>query len=154
MSKVTYTDKIDITVSQLADVYKIKAADVNELKTSINALYDEQGGWGDYNNSSSTQQNLVADTWLELTNDGAGLLTDETELPPNVTTLFTPNAADFSEIAQGRQLSMRVDLSFQSLSNNTHLDIRASFKNSSGVEVYNVGIYDGDYKRTSKGYVR
>jgi len=40
MAKITYTDKEDNTTSSLPAIKKARAADFNEIKTSVNVLYD------------------------------------------------------------------------------------------------------------------
>jgi len=74
MAKITFTNKTDNTTSALADIYKVSAADVNEIKTSVNALYDTLGGFAFYEDAttSGTPINLTAATWTDLTNDKAG----------------------------------------------------------------------------------
>lgn len=44
MAKITFTDKTDNSTSALADIYKVTASNVNEIKTSVNGLYDTLGG--------------------------------------------------------------------------------------------------------------
>ena len=74
MAKITFTDKTDNSTSALADIYKVTAANVNEIKTSVNAIYDTLGGFAFYEDAttSGTPINLAADTWTDLTNDKAG----------------------------------------------------------------------------------
>jgi len=42
MPKITYTNKSNATVSDLPDVNKVTAADMNEIKVSVNQLYNVQ----------------------------------------------------------------------------------------------------------------
>ena len=74
MAKITYTTKIDNQTSALPAINKVAAADLNEIKTSVNAAYDKFGGFAFYEDAttSGTPINLTADTWTDLTNDKAG----------------------------------------------------------------------------------
>ena len=87
MSKITYTDKVDNTVSQLPDINKVKAADLNEIKESVNAIYDDKGGFANYEDTAtlSTPIVLSADTWTNITNDKQGEHTTEVYKPAYVT---------------------------------------------------------------------
>jgi len=42
MAKITYTDKVDSITNPLPAINKVVSADLNEIKTSVNALYDGQ----------------------------------------------------------------------------------------------------------------
>ena len=74
MAKITFTNKTDNQTSALAEIYKVTAANVNEIKTSVNDLYDDQGGFAFYEDAATsvTPINLTQDTWTDLTNDKAG----------------------------------------------------------------------------------
>ena len=87
MAKITFTNKTDNTTSGLADIYKVTAANVNEIKTSVNALYDTLGGFAYYEDAATTGTpiNLTAATWTDLTNDKAGSGTLTTYKPSYVT---------------------------------------------------------------------
>lgn len=42
MSKISYTDKVDLyTDTSIADINKVKASDMNSIKTIVNDNYDE-----------------------------------------------------------------------------------------------------------------
>ena len=41
MGKVTFSNKIDLTVSGIAEVNKVTASNINEVKSSINQAYDD-----------------------------------------------------------------------------------------------------------------
>ena len=74
MAKITFTDKTDNQTSALAEIYKVTASNVNEIKTSTNALYDTLGGFAFYEDTATTATpiNLSQDTWTDLTNSKAG----------------------------------------------------------------------------------
>ena len=40
MAEITFTDKQSYFTSPFADIYKLTASNVNEIKDSVNALYD------------------------------------------------------------------------------------------------------------------
>jgi hypothetical protein len=43
MAKITYTDKVDSVINPAPAVSKVVASDLNEIKASVNALYDTTG---------------------------------------------------------------------------------------------------------------
>ena len=54
MAKITFTNKTDNSTSALAEIYKVTAANVNEIKTSVNAIYDTLGGFAFYEDTATT----------------------------------------------------------------------------------------------------
>lgn len=54
MSKITYTAKADNTISALPEINKVTASDMNEIKTSVNVLYDNLPGWARYDDTQYT----------------------------------------------------------------------------------------------------
>lgn len=66
MAKITFTNKTDNQTSELAEIYKVTAANVNEIKTSVNAIYDTLGGFAFYEDAT-TETNPIqvsSDTWV------------------------------------------------------------------------------------------
>ena len=87
MAKIAYTSKADNVVSGLPEINKVTAANMNEIKTSVNDLYDTLGGFAFYEDTatSATPINLTQDVWTDLTNNKAGSGTLTTYKPSYVT---------------------------------------------------------------------
>jgi hypothetical protein len=127
MSKITYTDKVDNTVSELPDINKVKAADLNEIKTSVNAIYDDKGGFANYEDTATPTTPIVlsADTWTNITNNKLGSNTETAYKPAYVTGDLWDSAnskVDFSEIPIGKVVLMKVDFQITETANNTILE--------------------------------
>ncbi len=132
MAKITYTTKIDNQTSALPAVNKVAAADMNEIKTSINSLYDSKGGWVDYEDSatSGTPINLTQNVWTDLTNDKAGSGTVTTYKPSFVTGDLWNSATNslvFTELGSGKIMIVRNDFDITAGAANTRLDARLYF---------------------------
>lgn len=132
MAKITYTTKIDNQTSALPAINKIAAADMNEIKTSVNSLYDSKGGWVDYEDSatSGTPINLTQNVWTDLTNDKAGANTNVTYKPTYITGDLWDSASNslkFSEIGVGKVVIIRNDFDITAGASNTRLDARLYF---------------------------
>jgi len=127
MSKITYTDKVDNVVSALPNINKVKAADLNEIKESVNAIYDDKGGFANYEDLATitTPIVLTADTWTNLTNDKQGDHTTEVYKPAYVTGSLWNTAAskiDFTEVPIGKVVLLKVDFQIVETANNTILE--------------------------------
>jgi len=127
MSKITYTDKVDNVVSALPNINKVKAADLNEIKESVNAIYDDKGGFANYEDLATitTPIVLTADTWTNLTNDKQGDHTTEVYKPAYVTGSLWNTAAskiDFTEVPIGKVVLLKVDFQIVQTANNTILE--------------------------------
>lgn len=163
MAKITFTNKTDNSTSELAEIYKVTAANVNEIKTSVNALYDTLGGFAFYEDAttSSTPINLTADTWTDLTNDKAGSGTLTTYKPSYVTGDLwdsATNTIDLDEIPAGSVVLVRNDYDITTGSANTRMDSRLYFPdNSKSVEFSHDTIASSGtevrYSRTTQFYV-
>jgi hypothetical protein len=127
MSKITYTNKVDNTVSELPDINKVKAADLNEIKESVNAIYDDKGGFANYEDTAtlSTPIVLSADTWTNITNDKQGEHTTEVYKPAYVTGSLWNSATskiDLTEVPIGKVVLLKVDFQITETANNTVLE--------------------------------
>lgn len=136
MAKINFTNKTDNSTSALAEIYKVTAANVNEIKTSVNALYDTLGGFAFYEDAttSGTPINLTADTWTDLTNDKAGSGTLTTYKPSYVTGDLwdsATNTVDLGELAVGKVVLVRTDFEYTPGSSNQHIDARLYFPDTS-----------------------
>lgn len=136
MAKITFTNKTDNQTSALAEIYKVTAANVNEIKTSVNDLYDDQGGFVDYEDAATsvTPINLTQDTWIDLTNDKAGSDTLTTYKPTYITGDLwdsATNTIDLSEVPVGKVLLIRNDYDVTAGAANTRMDTRLYFPDTS-----------------------
>jgi hypothetical protein len=112
-----------------------------KVRQAITEIIQKTGGWADYNNSSTTKQNITADSWQQLTNDGDGALTEESFMPYYTSSMFSGNAVDLSDIPLGTVVTLRNDITLRITSNNTDVIFRVKFKDSEGAEVY-THLYD------------
>lgn len=127
MSKITYTDKVDNVVSALPNINKVKAADLNEIKESVNAIYDDKGGFANYEDLATitTPIVLTANVWTNITNDKLGPHTTEVYKPAYVTGSLWNTAAskiDFTEVPIGKVVLLKVDFQIVQTANNTILE--------------------------------
>lgn len=132
MAKITFSEKTDNQTSELPEIYKITASNINEIKNSVNDLYDSQGGWAFYEDSatSETPINLTANVWTDLTNDKAGSGTITTHKPSFVTgDLWNSanNSIVLTEVESGKIIIVRNDFDITAGASNTRLDARLYF---------------------------
>lgn len=132
MAKIAYTSKADNVTSELPEINKVTAANMNEIKTSVNALYDTLGGFAFYEDAatSSTPIAIVAETWTELTNDKAGEGTLTTYKPSYVSGDLwdsATNTIDLDEVPNGKVVIVRTDFECTPSSSNQHIDGRLYF---------------------------
>ena len=132
MAKITYSAKTDNQTSVLPAINKVSAEDMNEIKDSVNALYDSIGGWVDYEDSATsvTPINLTANVWTDLTNDKAGSGTITTYKPSFITGDLwnsVSNSLDFTEVGSGRIMIVRNDFDITAGAANTRIDARLYF---------------------------
>lgn len=163
MAKITFTNKTDNQTSALAEIYKVTAANVNEVKTSVNALYDDQGGFAFYEDTAtaSTPINLASDTWTDLTNDKAGSGTLTAHKPSYITGDLwdsSTSTIDLSEVPVGKVMLIRNDYDITTGAANTRMDSRLYFPDTSkSVEfAHDLISSSGDevrYSRTTQFFV-
>tara|TARA_R110001632_G_scaffold50571_4_gene126393 strand:+ start:741 stop:1337 length:597 start_codon:yes stop_codon:yes gene_type:complete len=132
MAKITYSAKTDNQISVLPAINKVSAEDMNEIKTSVNGLYDTIGGWVDYEDSatSATPINLTQNVWTDLTNDKAGSGTITTYKPSFITGDLwnsASNSLDFTEVGSGKIMIVRNDFDITAGAANTRIDARLYF---------------------------
>ena len=132
MAKITFSAKTDNQTSELPEVNKITAANINEIKNSVNDLYDSQGGWVFYEDSATTTTpiNLTQNVWTDLTNDKAGSGTITTYKPSFVTgDLWNSanNSIVITEVGAGKIIIVRNDFDITAGASNTRLDARLYF---------------------------
>lgn len=132
MAKITFTNKTDNQTSALAEIYKVTASNVNEIKSSVNAIYDDQGGFAFYEDTatSATPINLTANTWVDLTNNKAGTGTETTYKPTYITGDLwdsATNTIDLDEVPVGKVVFIRIDYDVTTGSANTRMESRLYF---------------------------
>lgn len=131
MAKITYTNKTDNQTSVLPAINKVTAADLNEIKTSVNAAYDKFGGFAYYVDTATsvTPISLTADTWTDLTNNKAGSNT-HSNLPSYISGDLWNSAAnkiDTSKVGANKIILVRNDFDVTAGAANTRLDARLFF---------------------------
>lgn len=129
MSKITFIDKIDNKVSSLPDENKLTAGDVNEIKNSVNYIYDDKGGFSNYEdvNTLTNPIILAANTWTDLTNDKQGTHTTEEFKPAYVTNGLWDsgnNKINLTDVPVGKVVLVKVDFEITDTANNTLIDGR------------------------------
>jgi len=80
MAKIDYTNKVDNQVSELPSINKVTAADMNEIKASVNELYDERVGWARYDDTQYTSASpyvMIGDTPFTVPNNAGAVINDE-----------------------------------------------------------------------------
>ena len=107
-----------------------------DIRDVFTELIKKSGGWADYNNSTSTKQSVTLGSWQQLNNDGLGAYTNETFLPYYSSGLFADNEIKLTDLPLGSMLTIRFEIGLDILSNNTDVQFRVKFKNSSGTEVF------------------
>ena len=126
MSKITFIDKIDNKVSSLPEENKLTAGDVNEIKNSVNTIYDDKGGFANYEDVNTLTNPIIlpANTWVSLTNDKQGTHTTELYKPAYVEgSLWDSgnNKIDLSDVPVGKVVLVKVDFEITETANNTVL---------------------------------
>lgn len=112
----------------------ISALDLRQVNES---LIKKVGGWVDYNNGEAGLQSITASTWTALTNDGLGAYTDTSYKPYYLSgDWWSSNAIQLDEIEVGAFINCRFDITLGILSNNTDVQFRIHFMNSSEETIF------------------
>ena len=84
-----------------------------------------KAGFIDYNDTTG-EINLLADTWTDVPNNGAGPFSNSLFPPPGVTQLIDTNTGylDFSQLALGAQLLIRTEFKVIPDTNNSLVEVR------------------------------
>jgi hypothetical protein len=132
MAKITFETKLDNQISELPSINKVAALDMNEIKSSVNQLYDDKGGFAYYQDLTTETTPIVvaANTWVNLTNDKAGPDTLTTYKPSYVSgDLWNSanNTISLNEIPNGKIILLRTDFNYIEASSNQHFDARIYF---------------------------
>lgn len=83
------------------------------------------GGFVDYNDlgTTATPITFTAVGHVVLTNDKAGAFTNEVYLPDGITSIFSNNKFDFSELKLGDMIDIRIDISVNTDSPNQEVKV-------------------------------
>ena len=132
MAKIAYSSKSDNVTTALPEINKVTAANMNEIKTSVNAVYDTLGGFAFYQDTATavTPISLSQDTWTDLTNNKLGSDTLTTYKPSYVTGDLwdtATNTIDLSDLPVGKVVLVRNDYDITAGSANTRMDSRLYF---------------------------
>lgn len=132
MAKISFETKLDNLITELPSINKVAALDMNEIKSSVNQLYDDKGGFAYYQDSATEITPIVvtANTWVDLTNDKAGPDTLTTYKPSYVSgDLWNSanNTISLNEIPNGKIILLRTDFNYIENSSNQHFDARIYF---------------------------
>ena len=102
----------------------------NDLLSIVNNTYlapqaSKKIGFLDYGHNGPNVS-LVANTWTDVPNDGAGGSTNKLYPPDGVTELLDPNTGylDFSQISIGDQINVRNHIAVTPNTNNSLLEVR------------------------------
>lgn len=108
-----------------------------------------RSGFVNYNDyaTSITPQAISSSTWTKLTNDALGPQTLETYIPSTISSLWdsTNNQFDFTELALGSMVEMRLDVTFTTVGANQFVDFRMVLGEGHASE-YSIGIGSQHYK--------
>ena len=112
----------------------------NEILQQILAATGGGGGsrfgFMDYNDASTsaTPLTLVADTWTDVPNDGAGAFTNKTYKPNGVSEVLDVSTGflDFSDLPLGSEIIVRNDFTITPLTNNALLEARYQLGSGAG----------------------
>jgi hypothetical protein len=80
MAQITYSTKVDNQASELPAINKVTAADMNEIKASVNELYDERSGWARYDDTQYTSALpyvITGETPFTVSNNAGSVINNE-----------------------------------------------------------------------------
>ena len=109
MAKIAYDTKVSLISNPASNANKVSDADMNEIKTSVNKLYDVYG-WVEYKdltNTSSNKQSLTAGQDNTLTIDGASTI--KTYKPADMSTSELWASNKITPLMLGDSYQVRVD---------------------------------------------
>jgi hypothetical protein len=122
MAKINYTNKTSVIQNPLPAINKVSDADMNEIKTSVNALYNV-GGWVEYKdltNTVSSKQSLTAGQQNALTIDGASTIKTYKPLGIGTAELWAGNK--ITPLALGDAYQIRIDFNAEIANANGYFD--------------------------------
>lgn len=138
MSKISFTNKSQSVSNPLPDVNQFKATDANQIKDSVNALYNV-AGWVEYKdltNTISNKQTLTASQENTLTIDGASTI--KTYKPQNMGTAELWSGNKIRPLALGDFYNARIDFTAEIANADGYFDIGIYIDGAIGYAVKNV----------------
>lgn len=122
MAKIAYSNKVGLISNPANAQNKVSDADMNEIKTSVNALYNV-AGWVEYKdltNTVSNKQSLTAGQETALTIDGASTIKTYKPLGMGNSELWAGNK--ITPLALGDAYSIRIDFNADIANANGYFD--------------------------------
>lgn len=121
-----YNDKIFL------ERLKRTASDFESRIVSLESI--ERQGFADYNDAATASSPiaLLSDVWTVVTNDTLGAFTNTTYLPEGVSSLFSSNEIDVSELSLGDAILIRYDFTITPQVNGSFCELRLSLGNGGG----------------------
>lgn len=141
MAKITYIDKVSVRSSLEQAQNKVSASDLNEIKESVNALYDAGSaanadvfGWSIYSDSVASNQ-VISSTPSVLTIDGLGSNTNTTYKPNGyVGEMWASNAIQAESV--GDAFDLRIDLTITAkTASPTRIDLILDIGDGAGITI-------------------
>ena len=98
------------------------------------ATPDNRQGFADYNDSATATSpiSLVANSWAVVTNDTLGAFTNTTYIPDGVSSLFSSNEIDVSDLELGDAILIRYDFTITPQVNGSFAELRLSLGSGGG----------------------
>ena len=122
MAKIAYENKVSLRANPTESKYKVADSDMNEIKTSVNALYNV-AGWVEYKdltNTVSNKQSLTAGQQNALTIDGASTIKTYKPLGMGTAELWANNK--ITPLALGDAYQIRIDFQAEIANANGYFD--------------------------------
>ena len=135
-------------VNELIIDNEIVQLDIAAVNLSINPNTPiHSQGFIDYNDTTGAVT-LASDTWTDVPNNGLGTATNKLFKPESVTEILDTSTGylDFSDLALGDELFMRIDFDVVPAANNAFLECRMGL--GSGADVYYLNVFS---KRLDNG---
>jgi hypothetical protein len=141
MAKINYTNKTSVIQNPLPAPNKVSDADMNEIKTSVNALYNV-AGWVEYKdltNTVSSKQSLTAGQQNALTIDGASTIKTYKPLGMGTSELWAGNK--ITPLALGDAYQIRIDFNAEIANSNGYFDFGIYIDGAIGYAVQDTFIF-------------
>ncbi len=111
-------------------------------------------GWSNYGDVTTQTTPIAltaAGTWYDMTNDGAGAQSDSTHELPEVTNIFNvaTGAFDFSELAIGDTVDIRVDFAVTTAGANHEIEVKLNMDTAPIAANFPLDIHRENFKAAS-----
>ena len=141
MAKIAYSNKVGLISNPANAQNKVSDADMNEIKTSVNALYNV-AGWVEYKdltNTVSNKQSLTAGQETALTIDGASTIKTYKPLSMGNSELWAGNK--ITPLALGDAYQIRIDFQADIANANGYFDFGIYIDGAIGYAVQDTFIF-------------